>query len=41
MMKGALIILGAMIGGLSAKLGGAILGGLAGLIIEEALRTRR
>ena len=40
-MKGALIILGAMIGGLSAKLGGSILGGLAGLIIEEALRTRR
>ncbi len=41
MMKGAIIILGALIGGLSAKLGGAILGGFVGFILEESLRTRR
>ncbi len=34
-MKNALIILGALIGGLSAKLGGAILGGIVGFVLEN------
>lgn len=40
MMKGALTMLTALVGGLSAGIGGAILGALAGFIVEQALRKR-
>ncbi len=41
MMKGALTMLSAIVGGLSAGIGGAVLGGIVGFIVEQALRTRR
>ncbi len=40
-MRGALPILGAILGGLTAHLGGAILGGIVGFVIEETLLPRK